>query len=55
MASEKLTGFIISNEVANFKGTPRKFADMQERLQNKFPETDQKYFAKPVPSYISWK
>jgi len=55
MASEKLSGFIISNEIANFKGTPRKFADLQERLQSKFPESGQKFFAKKVPSYISWE
>ena len=53
MASEKITGFIISNEIANFKGTPKKFADLRDNLQRKFPETSQKFFARKVPNYIS--
>lgn len=53
MASDNLTGFIFLNEIANFKGTPKKLAEFEERLKRQFPALGTKKFRRKINDAIS--
>lgn len=53
MASHNLTGFIILNELANFKGTPRKLAELEERLKERFPKIGTKSFSRRIQDAVT--
>ncbi len=52
MASHNLTGFIILNELANFKGTPKKLVELEERLKEKFPKIGTKNFSRRIQDAV---